>query len=312
MSRSTRCLLACILALAGCGETFSNGFFDDDLPFIAAAPSVDALRLAGPTGEEDPLGSREQALGEELAEFYVFTRQATVSTNRAVIGLLRDVDRLVEAPPSERTADSRVWGPFSDSLDAFESRFEMTRTEGSFDYALSRRSALEVDAPFDAALLEGSFDPTARTGQLTLDLDASRRLTGSQGTGTVEVVYRFEGGVDLQLRFTRFSEGDGAPIDLDYAYRQIDGEGDFEYAFFEDTNRVEVRSRWLADGSGRADARITPEDRGAFVLTECWDSRFHQVYFSDATTERGDASKCAFAERALPERIISPTRSEGD
>jgi hypothetical protein len=66
-----------------------------------------------------------------------------------------------------------------------------------------------------------------------------------------------------------------------------------------------LRSRWLDNGSGRADARIAGGDLGALQATasECWDTMFRRVFYTDsagfASTE-GLQTSCAFATADLP------------
>ena len=67
-----------------------------------------------------------------------------------------------------------------------------------------------------------------------------------------------------------------------------------------------LRSRWLPDGAGRTDARISGGDLGALEVTasECWGRNFRRVYYTDsadfAPTE-GEVAACAFADQDLPE-----------
>jgi hypothetical protein len=63
-----------------------------------------------------------------------------------------------------------------------------------------------------------------------------------------------------------------------------------------------VRSRWLADGSGRADGVITGGELGVlqFFETECWDASLSTVYFENSydLVREGDEASCAFADAA--------------
>jgi hypothetical protein len=66
---------------------------------------------------------------------------------------------------------------------------------------------------------------------------------------------------------------------------------------------VQIRSRWNAQGAGRADISLSggdvPQTYGTISATECWDSTFARVYYGDsveyAPTE-GDAAACAYSE----------------
>ena len=69
--------------------------------------------------------------------------------------------------------------------------------------------------------------------------------------------------------------------------------------------QVTLRSRWEANGSGRADARVAGGDLGATqaIASECWGTSFQRTFYTDnasfAPTE-GDPATCAFATADLP------------
>jgi hypothetical protein len=104
-------------------------------------------------------------------------------------------------------------------------------------------------------------------------------------------------------------------IDASYAYDQtFQGEGRMDLTVVSDLNPEggtglsetwDVRSRWLADGSGRADVRVTGGDLGAETVTvvECWDSSFARVYYTEdwSGTVEGDEAACVFADAEYPE-----------
>jgi hypothetical protein len=98
----------------------------------------------------------------------------------------------------------------------------------------------------------------------------------------------------------------------DYAYTEgADGSGDMTFNVAGDaggtakTEQITLRSRWLATGAGRADARITGGDLAApgALASECWDTFFKRVYYTDnvnfAPTE-GVADSCAYRTQDLP------------
>ena len=108
------------------------------------------------------------------------------------------------------------------------------------------------------------------------------------------------------------TDASGQPASADYAYNEkADGGGDMVF----DVNvnaggtslleTLTLRSRWLATGAGRADARIAGGDLGQLQVTasECWDTSFGRVFYKDsnnfAPTE-GVESSCAFATQDLP------------
>jgi hypothetical protein len=66
-----------------------------------------------------------------------------------------------------------------------------------------------------------------------------------------------------------------------------------------------IRSRWLNDGSGRADIRLSGGDLGSANVTasECWDVNFLESYYTDSANflpTAGDVATCSFADQDLP------------
>ena len=301
--------------VAGCGAEFSNAPFEQDARFVDAIPRAAELRLSAPVGQ---IGVR--ALAAEPAELYVFTRTTTLNINRSVFDQLREIDRLLGNPPSERTDDRRVWGPFRHPLDPHESRLVTKRVDDGFEWALGFRPK-DSDDGFDEPIV-GSFapegGPRSGHGRVTFDLDASRAFGGA-GEGVVDVEYdKKDGELDLVLTFTGYRPNPSAArLDTQYAFRRgPDGSGAFEYAFFGDEDAVvEVRSRWQSDGAGRADARVSglPDTPLTIIVSECWGSLFGRVFYTQTLEdgaslgqEDGDPDACVFGEVELPSRIEPP------
>lgn len=282
-------LLLCLLVV-GCGDEFSNAPLEADRDFLQAAPSAARLRLS--VGAAD--GTLRQALVEAPAEFYVFTRQTVLGLNALGFNLLRDVDRLVAAPPTVRGADRRVWETPAQGLEPHAARFAMTRADADFDFELAQD---------DTTTLTGAFSPATGTGALTFDLDAVAKVTGSPAQGQLRVDYALAGrAVDLAIAFDGFAPTGAEPTDAAYHFqRDEDGAGTFDFAFRAGDGRlVEVRSRWQPDGAGRADARVTGEGDAA-VISECWGEDFAQVYYRSDEGSAGDVRDCAFRDVSLPE-----------
>jgi hypothetical protein len=146
-----------------------------------------------------------------------------------------------------------------------------------------------------------------------VDFDASRRVNpidSGDARGSMTANYDLAAKhLDLAIASTNAA---GTPVDADYAYdEQADGGGAMVFDFQGDAGggaaleNASLHSRWMANGSGRADARITDGDLGTIVVTasECWGTTFGRSYYTDsqnfAPTE-GDAATCAFATADLP------------
>ena len=278
---------ALTLLTAACEAELSNAPFQQDEAFLAAVPRREVLNLALPAAEPD--GVVEQALGAETAELYRMTRDLTYGLDHALFGHLRDVEAIVEQPPSERTDRRRIWGPYRQPLLGLEHRFVMTReADGHFAYAFEQRRGYTEFLPVvSGTYLDGS-------GEVRFDLDALG------GRGRVDVTYaREDGAVDLVFEMNGYAGRPGeAPADATYlARREPDGAGEIEFGFLAaDGATWEMHSRWRADGSGRADARITPPGAlQASLVAECWDADFDRVW-AKGNVESGDPAACAFPD----------------
>ncbi len=278
-------LLALTLALVvGCGDEFTNAVFETDQAFLDAVPRARDLRLNGTTLTD---GVLQQALVGQRAELYSITRATTLQIDRVVFHQLRDIERLVDEPPSERADDRRAWGPFRHPLDDFESRFVMTRDDLGFAYAYEAR----IDDGEFTAVIDGRFQPEgprAGTGEMTFDV--------ADGAFSVSYALDETGGVDIAM----------ASVDGNFAYRrEADTSGEFEMAVRgEEGETFEMRTRWVAGGSGRADARSSKNE--AVVVSECWDDAFGRTWYDVGLLSEGDVETCAFQDAALPERVTLP------
>jgi hypothetical protein len=302
-------ILASLLTLAasGCGDEFSNRLFDEDAAFVAALPALQELRLSPALGEG--LGTKAQALGAQTAELYLATRSFTLAVDAEVFGTLRGLGDGIALPPTERTADSRRWGPFAGALDPLESQLRIERVDERFVYAFEQRPR-RTEAPF-VAVITGEFEPGQGLGRgrgsLGFDLDAMRRLGSSFGSGLVVAVFeRDEAMQTLDLDFRGFAARQGEPrADILARSVRVSGqEGDLQWTSQDAEGRTwELRSRWQEDGAGRGDLRLHTLE-GPVVLSECWDTHFERVYRAaepEFEPHVGDPLACVFADRRLPE-----------
>lgn len=276
-----------MLLTAACEAELSNAPFERDEAFLAAVPRRDVLSLASPAERGD--GVVEQALGTETAELWRITRDLTYGLDHSIFGHLREVERIVARPPSERTDERRTWGPYREPLLGLEHRFVMTReADGHFEYAFEQRRGYTDFSP----VISGTYADEA--GEVRFDLD------GLGGQGRVDVTYaRVEGAVDLVFEIEDFADHPGeAPADATYvARREADGAGEITFGFLAaDGATWEMHSRWRADGAGRSEARITaPGMAEPSLVSECWDADFDRVW-ARGDVETGDPAACVFPE----------------
>jgi len=299
------------------------------LGFGCAKEPSDAISNALPTSEQVRVnlpddGSAQQAALGELSEYYALTRGITREFNAGAGFVLLLVHTIVQYPPTTVDGDTYTWGPGSDPLDPADYRLIVVdNLDGTYDWHLDGRSKLATDAAFltivSGHAVEGS-DPHRGSGDFTYDLDAAREVNpidNANDQGRVTVVYDLENrdGTDASLDMHIEGVDDaGADFVADYHYAEMaDRSGDFQFSLPTDVNEdgsakedVVLRSRWLSDGSGRGDARITGGDLGADVVeaSQCWDAGFKTVFYSDThdiIPTEGDESACSFADRDLPD-----------
>jgi hypothetical protein len=279
----------------------------------------DALKSAIPTSDQVAIklpNATAKSIGQ-LANWYVATRDVTRTFNGGSAWVLITIHTIVQFPVTSVDGDVYTWGPWSGALDPAEYKLDVTaNADGTFDYSLKGRSKTVAGSSFEE-VISGHADP--RPGELkgngtfSIDFDASRRVNpvdSGDAHGVVNAGYDLAAKhLDLDIATTDVG---GQPVDDTYAYDETaDGGGSMTLTFQGDAGGVaalenaELHSRWLANGSGRADGRISGGDLGTTVVmaSECWDTMFGRSFYTDsqdfAPTE-GDAGSCAFATAELP------------
>jgi hypothetical protein len=258
----------------------------------------------------------------EWSTFYLWTAEVTEDVNGMAAIVLYWVDTITHDYRPSYVNDDRseaVWGPWTVTpLDPVETQLRVQHdlTTDAYTWAFERwpKDATEAEA---VTVVNGEVDPGATrevsTGRFTVDFTAIHELDPTEeATGLFSVDYDI--GTDGVSGVASFEDFTAAGIDADYAYEQtFGGEGAMDLVLSADLNPAEgmglaetvaMRSRWLADGSGRGDVRVSDGDLGDVVgyATECWDSHFERVYYIDeyAGIEEGDLSLCAYAEAEYP------------
>ncbi len=287
-----------------------------------ALPTSDqvSIKLRDSTATARTLSGEQDAIGQ-LANWYVATRDVTRTFNGAAVWVLALIHTIVQSPPTTVKGDTFTWGPGSQALDPADYKLEVQAlADGTYAYKLSGRSKTLPNAQFEV-VISGTADPRPGddkgTGEFTIDFDAGKRVNpidSSDAKGLVDVHYDLaQHHLDLTIMST---DALGKPVNADYAYTQAaDGGGDMTFDLSGNAGggpaleTITLRSRWLANGSGRADARIAGGDLGALQATasECWDTSFKRVFYIDALTNGGTLSvsegqetACAFATADLP------------
>lgn len=297
----------CALSLAACVKQDDPPVSSDDVDH--ALPTADQVSIDLPRSSARSAG--------QLATWYVATRGVELTFNGGSAWVLDLLHAIVKFPVTSVADDTLTWGPWSDALSPAEYKLDVHVVgDGTFGYALSGRSKTTAGAVFEP-VIHGTADPRAgelaASGEFVIDFDAGRRVNpidGGDDHGSVDAHYDLaKRHLDLAITTT---DDRGEPVVADYAYDGADdGSGDMTFEFSADAGggsaleTSTLRSRWLATGAGRADARIAGGDLGTAEITasECWDTAFARVYYGDsagfAPTE-GSETSCAFATADLP------------
>jgi len=273
-----------------------------------AIPTADQVRIKLPTGTARTLG--------ELAPWYVATRDVTRTFNGGSAWVLVLIHTIVQFPVTTISGDTYTWGPWSEALDPAEYKLDVREVgDGTYTYQLSGRNKTVAGSAFEV-VIDGVADPRPGefqgNGRFLIDFDAGKRVNpidGGDGKGQVDVTY------DLAARHLELgimsTDDAGEPVLANYAYNETAaGGGDMVFDVEGNaggtaaTEHITLRSRWMADGQGRADARLAGGDLAAgAIASECWDPQFGRVFYTDSVSfapTEGVETACAFANSALP------------
>jgi hypothetical protein len=305
-----RTLTKTLLLSSAFALTASACVQEEDKPagLEAAIPTAEQLSIKLPEGQARTIG--------QVAEFYGYTRNITRTLNGSSAWVLILIHSIVQYPVTTVEGNVYTWGPWGQGLDPAEYKLVVTAlANGSFDYRLAGRPRNTTGA-FETVIsgnaIPGDIEAHGK-GQLLLDFDAAERVnpTDNDGKGQLTIKYDFAAR-SLELDATTVENN--RPATAHYAYQDsADGAGNMVFGLRGNVDAgaglesLTLRSRWLANGSGRGDARISGGDVGAEVTaSECWNNTFHRVYFEAAANmlggNEGKVADCAFATADLPPR----------
>lgn len=304
-------LTACT-ALSGTPGGDAGSVYHEDV-----LPREEQVRIDFPADQ----GASAKAEGEvsAWARYYVATRETTEHVNGLIAYILGTVSFVTTLEPHWLDAEAKVavWGPYSDSgLDPVETGlWVQAEDDGSYTWAIFQvpnGGDIETDS---VVIVAGEVDSgatrTVASGAFVADFAAASSMDPAvELTGDFAVEYAYdEEGVVASAGFEDYGWADGGErIDALYAYAQDgEGAGTMDLAWLDDLNvtgteeLLTMRSRWQADGQGRADATISNGDLGVEVVTasECWGTDFSTTFWSDSLAyyeSEGSVDACAFAE----------------
>lgn len=274
----------------------------------AALPTAEQLSIKLPE-------SNVRAVGQ-MAEFYGWTRGITRTLNGGSAWVLILLHSIVEYPVTSVEGNVYTWGPWGQGLDPAEYKLVVTAlANGTFEYQLAgrpRNTTGAFETVISGTAIPGATDAQAK-GQVLLDFDAAERVNPVDNNDKGQLTIKYDLGART-LELDAATIEDGRPATAHYAYKdQANGSGDMVFGLRANANAgaglesITLRSRWLASGAGRGDARVTGGEVGAEITaSECWNNTFKRDYFVSESNmlgqSEGNVADCAFATADLPPR----------
>ncbi|MBX5483762.1 MAG: hypothetical protein IRZ16_18210 [Myxococcaceae bacterium] len=314
-------LAACAVFLAcgpGANINFKNGF-----------PRAETVKLEFPSKGASALtsntGTNKDALKGDHSSFYDITRGVTLGVNTGVGFVLGLVKTIADHHPTSTTADTAVWGPYTEDLSPNTWKFTVTAVGQDYNYKLEGKPKTAGDSAY-VTVLSGTHTPALDqngnaiegfgAGTFTLDWDAAKTLPEhDNNVGKAVVQYSrpdATSDVTITVGFNQVrDDATGNLVDANYTYAKHPGQGgSFEFSTNKNLDEAHsaliehltIKSRWNPDGAGRADVKATGGDlTSEATANECWDSNFNSQYMAASWAPNvpelnyGDeATDCAF------------------
>lgn len=321
LPRVRAALVAASLLSAGACQKADDE--DAAVAYRAAVPTREAVtvQVPGATGAALTVEKAQQPLVATESEFYRVTRDVSRVVNGGVVAALALVKAVTNYPATSVTADTAVWGPWSEALAKNAWKVTVTRTApNQYSYKFEGKPKAAPDSAF-VTVMSGVHTPTLDAfnhvvegfgaGTLHFDWDAASTLPEhDDNVGKADVTYAHPGvgqTTTVSAQFRRVMDREKMRlIDVDYAYtRQPNDGGQLEFTWqgttpgmTADDAKMAVESRWLPSGAGRADVKVlVPNATAPATLSDCWDPAFASVFRVaswDAAAGYGAETACAF------------------
>lgn len=305
--------LAMILVAAGCG-----GMSPGEDEYREALPTSEQLALSVPGAKpsQQQEGKLTQALVGQRALLYLVTRDTSIKVNATLWITLNIIRSITVHPPTKVGVDYAVWGSGGHGLGLLSWKLYVKRVSpGKYNYTLSARRKTKLAGAFSTIVSGTSTRGTSSvfagySGSVTADADALHALAPIRypTRGRAVVHYDTTGTTrSVKMALKGYSKLGFQRSEVNYAYLdRADRSGEFSYAVETDIHlrngareQVTVKSKWNAAGAGKGLATISGGDLPSGVVgkaTECWDSAFRRVFYSDTVKihpDEGSASRCA-------------------
>jgi hypothetical protein len=302
------CVASALLASA-CGN-YSN----DDVDFALAQDAM-------PQHSDIEAQLQVSVTRTDSAEYYKVTRSVVVTFNTLAVSLTGIIEAVRAYPPTSRSGDQRIWGPFpDDNHPGWEIRVVMRRSSTSeallhMDYWAQLRQVGQDDTGW-VSLLVGQYTSQGgvRAGQGEIRFNVQdARLAGypvDSDPGLVDLdhlqVSYNNSAFPVQVTMEIVNRPTAKTQRADYLYqRQADDSGSMQFAWQGMTDAGQITatmtSRWHATGEGRADLVANTPSLQATLGTDCWGSDTVATYsyrLRDDVTQKtrndGDPFSCVY------------------
>ncbi len=254
-ARRILALVFSVVAVASCGN-YSN----DDIAFLEALPEKGALQVQVPA-------SSRQAL-ERDAALHELTVGIAEDIDNGLTAILGVLDILPTMNPSQRTADSRTWGPYDDQQPqhaGFEVEVTLTRDADHYEFSMSERRKSR-SAAFVPLITGTFFTQSAHLGHGTLQFNNTAAIgIGLLGEDpnllSISAVYASDQTPrTVATTIAELSKTNGSPQTVTYEYQeQPDQSGQLVFDLDEDPYGdggladLHLVSVWNPTGAGRSD-----------------------------------------------------------
>jgi len=272
-------LATALVAASACG-----GAQDFQTQARDAMPSSNSVHMGAPSDSQASTGTStqlQQDLGTSNSPWYTATAGFVFSVNNATGWTLGVVEAVTSFPATTCSENSCTWGPGSNALDANNFRLIVSRNaDESFHWSLDAQAKSKPGSAF-VTVISGDTTPSGirhrGSGTFTIDQDAAASLDNhSTDHGKITIEYSNVGPAHIVAHFTGVDDKSpdhaGDLGNAYYDFRQlVSGGGDMEIAWHNTTTdeRDDIHSRWLNDGSGRADVTVV-KTAGGVSLSNCW------------------------------------------
>lgn len=289
MNKTTATIAALLLAACGATKDDPAQQYREALPQAATA-HVGTYQDAG-AGTTAAVGVAQQALGDSdlvQSEYAVQSYWLAVSVNWGAKSILDLVQFITRFPTTACDETSCTWGPWVGDQGLNNYKLVVTKDGAEYVYALSGQNAQVADSPW-VAFLTGRASPVDRdhgSGSFELDFDANYSGLAHapnfvrKDYGLLAVTYDntiqspYVGATFIGAREEDNDQiaGNDKFVDAAYLFEAKPSGGQLQVAFYNRTtgDSAKLRTRWGANGQGRADAIYVPAVGNSVTASECW------------------------------------------